>query len=331
MDRGDGLLTGPLSIQPAPGEGLRSVHWAPMPPSPNPLPQPAREAPLAPTEPLVLRDGPDALVLRDVEAGLVLHQPMHTAALAGHERRVAILPYLRGHLSPAIPLPQPAAVRGARLGGFQAPWIDGVPLAPGLIDERSEDRIAKSLAGFLAELHAYPAERAQALGAPGPRDWHTALDDLRRRSVTALRPQLGITRTARLRRWWRSLLDGDLSGPNPAPTHANLAPEHLLVDADVRELRGVLGWSRLTVTDPALDLAAVSEHYGSDFAWLVAEAYRHAGGPIDAAFLGRVRRNAALLPFLDWDRAAAPDDAPPAAATARLLECLAAGPIFSSV
>ncbi|PZC47586.1 MAG: putative kinase, aminoglycoside phosphotransferase (APT) family [Chloroflexi bacterium] len=282
-------------------------------------------------EPLVLRDGPDALVVHDPAAGRVLHLPKHDAALAAHERRVQILPYLRGHLSAAIPQPQPHSLPSASRGAFESHWLPGSAFAPALISERSEARLAKTLAQFLVELHAYPAQRAQALGAIGPRDWRVMLDGLRRRSTTALRPQLGITRAARLRRWWQAFLDAmgtDGAGDfQPAPTHGNLAPEHLLVDDEARGLEAVLGWNRLAVTDPALDLAAVSEQYGANFAWLVTEAYQQAGGVIDVAFLNRARRHAGILPFLDWDRSRAPGQPASPPETARLLERLLAGPI----
>ncbi|MCY3918685.1 MAG: phosphotransferase [Chloroflexi bacterium] len=273
-------------------------------------------------EPVLLRDGPDALVVRDADAGRVLHLPKHAAAAAAHARRVQIMPYLRGHLSPAIPLPQPRPAAGVSPGTVDAAWLPGRPLTPGAIDERSEARLARSLGRFLAELHAYSAERAQALGAPGPRDRRDFLEGLRDRSLRALRPQLGASRTARLRRWWRTYLADEAAPYDAAPTHGQIAPEHLLLDEEGHDLQAVLGWSGLTVADPALDLAAVAPHYGTDFAWLVMEAYRAEGGAVDAGFLRRVRRQAGVLPFLAWDRSRAPGDAAPAAATAALAERL---------
>ena len=273
-------------------------------------------------EAVVLRDGPDALVVRDAATGRMLHLPKHAAAAAGHARRVQIMPYLRGHLSPAIPLPEPRSGDAASTGVVDAVWLPGRPLTPGAIDERNEARLARSLGRFLAELHAYPEERAQALGAPGPRDWREFLEGLRGRSLRALRPPLGAARTARLRRWWQGYLADDAGPFDPAPTHGQIAPEHLLLDEEAHDLIAVLGWSRLTVADPALDLAAVAPHYGTDFAWLVMEAYRAEGGAVDAGFLRRVRRQAGVLPFLAWDRSRAPGNPAPAAATAALAEQL---------
>ncbi len=273
-------------------------------------------------EPVILRDGPDALVVRDAAAGRALHLPRHAASAAAHARRVQIMPYLRGHLSPAIPLPAPRSAAGVAPGTVEAAWLPGRPLTPGAIDERNEARLARSLGRFLAELHAYPAERAQALGAPGPRDRREFLEGLRDRSLRALRAELGASRTARLRRWWRAFLAGDAEPFDPAPTHGRIAPEHLLLDEEGRDLRAVLGWSGLTVADPALDLAAVAPHYGTGFAWLVMEAYRAEGGAVDAGVLRRVRRQAGVLPFLAWDRSRAPGDPAPAAATAALADQL---------
>jgi aminoglycoside phosphotransferase (APT) family kinase protein len=301
-----------------------------MPTDPGADTAPSRDAPRDSSlaafgltgDPAVLRDGPDALVVHDAAAGRVLRLPRHTDAASAHARLTQVLPYLRGHLSPAIPVPQPRSASGGAPGAVAAAWLPGRPFSPGVINERNEARLARSLGRFLAELHAYPAERAQSLGAPGPRDWRGFLEGLRDRSLRELRPRLGAARTARLRRWWRTYLADDAGPFDPAPTHGQIAPEHLLLDEEAHDLQAVLGWSRLTVADPALDLAALAPHYGRDFAWLVMEAYREAGGGVDAGFLRRVRRQAGVLPFLAWDRSRAPGDPAPPAATAALDERL---------
>ena len=87
--------------------------------------------------------------------------------------------------------------------------------------------------------------------------------------------------------------------------------------------------SRLAVADPALDLAAVAPHYGAGFAWLVMEAYRAAGGAVDADFLRRVRLQTSLAPILAWDRSRAPGQPAPADATRALAERLRAGPVLA--
>ncbi len=278
---------------------------------------------------VILRDGPDALVVHDTAAARVLHLPKHDAAVAAHARRVQILPYLRGHLSPAIPLPEPRSPGAAAPGLVDAAWIPGLPFSAGAINDRNEARLAASLGRFLAELHAYPAERAQALGAPGPRDWRAAVEGLRDRSLRALRPHLGLSETARLRRWWRTCTADAAGDFGAAPRHGHLAPEHLLLDDEGRDLHAVLGWSRLAVADPALDLAAVAPHYGAGFAWLVMEAYRAAGGAVDAAFLRRVRVQTSLAPVLAWDRSRAPGTPAPEDATRTLAGQLRAGPVLA--
>ena len=284
--------------------------------------------------PELLGDGPDSLVVRD-EGGdsavaRVFHLPRHEAAGAAQLRCTQVLPYLRGHLSPAIPLPEPGSAAGARWGFTVASYLAGRPLQPSVITVRNEARLARDLGRFLAELHAYPAERAQALGVPGSREWREGLDGLRRRSLSALRPELGITDTGRLRRWWTSTLADEAWAFDPGLSHANLAPEHLLLDGEARSLDAVLGWSALVVADPALDVAALSRDYGADFAWLALEAYRHAGGAADAAFLTRVRRQSALMPFLEWDRTRAPGEPVAPEATQRLIDRLRAGPVLGT-
>ena len=260
----------------------------------------------------------------------MFHLPKHEAAAEAHRLRAHLLPYLRGHLSPAIPLPREGSVPAAPWGFTVAPWLPGRPFPPSIITEPNEARLADAVAQFLAELHAYPAARAQALGVSGLREWRTGLDGLRLRSLSVLRPLLGINEMGRLRRWWRSLLADDAWVFEPALTHGDLQPAHLLIDDETPQLQAVLGWTGVTVADPALDFAAVAEHYGPDFAWLVLEAYRRRGGAADAGFLARVRRQAALFPLLAWDRERPAGESPPPEATQHLLARLRSGPALSS-
>ena len=342
--------------RPLPRDTRASLHWLPVTtPADSPQTDPAPGPDLTTSDlatphlpdalaalpiqgvPHILRDGPNSLVVRDdppdgvaADASRVLHLPRHESAAAAHRLRTHLLPYVRGHLSAAIPLPEPRSAAGARWGFTDAAWLPGEPFLPSRITDRNEDRLAQALGQFLAELHAYPAERAQSLGVPGPRDWRAYLDGLRQRSRAALRPQIGITERGRLRAWWTSFLAGAAWTFPPALSHTNLEPAHLLLDAEARDLQAVLGWSGVAVADAALDVAAVSQHYGADFAWLVLEAYRRRGGPADAGFLARVRRQAALLPLLAWDRARDPGESPPPDRTQRLLEELRRGPILAS-
>ncbi len=272
----------------------------------------------------LLRDGPHTIVLSD--GARIFHIPRHRDAARQRERLAHVLPYLRGRLSPALPLPALCLAPGLDHGFSVAGRLPGSPLQPQALTERNQERLATAIAGFLAELHAYTVERAQALGVPGLRAWRAQLADLRARSLRAVRPHLGRNDTGRLRRGWDVLLDEESAAFPPALVHGALVPHHLLTDPDGQDLTAVLGWSRLTVADPALDIAVLSDAYGPTFTWQILEGYRRRARPVNAAFLRRVRRLAALAPLLRWERHGAPHDGP---AFESALRELRAGPVLS--
>ena len=286
-----------------------ALPQAPLPSGPNPL--------------QLLRDGPQAIVLSD--GARIFHLPRDRDAAQQRERLAHVLPYLRGRLSPALPLPALCLAPGLDHGFSVAGRLPGSPVQPQALTERNQERLAAAIAGFLAELHAYTIDRAHALGVPGLRAWRAQLADLRARSLRAFRPHLGRNNTGRLRRRWDALLEEESAAFPPALVHGGLGPHHLLSDPDGPDLTAVLGWSHLTVADPALDIAVLSDAYGPAFTWQILEGYRRRARPVNAAFLRRVRRLAALAPLLRWERHGAPRDGP---AFESVLRELRAGPIL---
>lgn len=223
--------------------------------------------------------------------------------LAKEER---LLPFLRGHLSPAIPIPE---LRSSETGDF--PWgfsghprVAGAPLLSEAINERNEDGLATSIAQFLSELHRFPVDRALALEVEGGRSWKASYDQLRRGVMPALRHRLAFSERAKVRRWWRGFLDEErLWSFDPVLVHGTLRDGRLLVDARLSELIGVVGWERARVADAAVDFAELIEPYGSDFVWRVIEAYRDRGVAVDGDLFMRVRRLSAANVFRAVDRA----------------------------
>lgn len=221
-----------------------------------------------------------------------------TAHTLAKERR--LLPFLRGHLTPDIPIPRwDAAPQPDFPWGFLGhDRVPGVPLRPDALNERNVERMAVSLGGFLAELHRFPVERARALELAGIRAWRAGYVDLRDAVLPVLRKALTPTELGRVRRWWRTFLEHETAWTfDPALVHGDLAAEHLLVDDDARKLLGVIDWGDAAIGDPGVDFVGLLRAYGPDFTWRVIEAYGRHGAPADAGLFLRVRRLAAVVPF----------------------------------
>ena len=161
--------------------------------------------------------------------------------------------------------------------------LDGVP-ATGAIRQRA----GVDLGRFLVALHAFPTERARALGVLffGPAEWRAWLEgfcaDLRNRVVPLLSPD------ERVR---AEVVFSGIGGFDfvPALVHGDLGPEHVLC-RDGRVV-GVIDWSDARIGDPALDLAwclngtpdafasAVGRVYGADTASRERALFYHRLGP----------------------------------------------------
>ena len=200
-----------------------------------------------------------------------------------------LLRHLRGFLSAQIPLPRRAADGGMfGQGWFVSPPVEGRPLRPEIINDKNADRLIGDAARFLMELHGFSIERARSLGAPPPAEWRARLEQVRAAGLAAGRGRLRITEAGRARRWWDRML-ADERRWQPALVHGWIGPERLLADPLGRELAAVAGWERARIGDPAWDLSAVVEAYGSEFGWRVMTRYGELGGAADADLFRRVR------------------------------------------
>ena len=278
----------------------------------------------------LLGEGWDNVIVESA-GGVVFRFPKRELVAASLAKEASLLLFLRGHLTPGIPVP---TYEAAPASGF--PWgfmgyakLPGMALRAGAINERNVERLAEAIARFLAELHQFPVERARALGAPGPRQWKPPYVTLSEAVLPALRSELRLNEINRLRRWWREFLADERAWDFPAAlVHADLTGEHLLVDEESRELLAVIDWGDVAVGDPAIDFVGLMRSYGSDFTWRVLEAYGASGARVDADLLRRVRLLAAVVPFYAVQHALTAEDE-----AGRMLEEaiaeLRAGPILS--
>ena len=254
-------------------------------------------------------DGAELTVAFDTPAELALDTPELSlrfpraeGALASLELQAALLPHLRGFLTPAVPLFERRAdpSRDWPYGCYAAARVAGRPMRAAAINDENIERLVRGLAQFLYELHHFPLPRARSRGLAPPRRWREQAEELARESAAALRPLLRFSEHARIRRWWRSLLNDEAAWSyQPAVVHGGLREEHLLLDAMLRDIVGVVGWERAQAGDPAADFAAVVDAYGSDFGWRVMTRYGELGGAVDAAFFRRVRQQGVVRRFAE--------------------------------
>ena len=203
----------------------------------------------------------------------------------------ALMPHLRGFISPTIPIWEHSRdTDDWQRNWYAAPRLEGRPLRPELFNDQNRERLVRDLAAFCHELHGFSVERARGLGAASARAWRDEHESLSRRSLQVLRPLAGWSQYAWARRWWRRLLEDDaLWRHPPALVHGGISEQRLLVDTFVQQLVGVDGWFRIRVADPALDFAHLVDVYGTELTWRIVERYGELGSTADAALFRRIR------------------------------------------
>ena len=241
---------------------------------------------LRPVRAAFLGEGYDSIAF-DVNAGWVFRFPKRPDV----ERQLfierAILPLLAGRI--VIPMPAfsfhgvPSDLFPRHFAGY--PGLPGVPAIG--VEPAAENPVglAPVLGEFLSSLHEFPVEAATALGvpeyAPGlllddVRD--ETLDDLHRvRQVIPDVPEEA----------WRSFFERRPATTGVAPTlvHGDLAAEHILIDPQGPAVTGIIDWSEVSVSDPAIDFAGLWHWRGSELASAVLSQYRgrHDDGLLDRA------------------------------------------------
>ncbi len=201
-----------------------------------------------------------------------------------------------------LPLPrEPRVLRdasGVLLAGLYR-YVDG---AIAEVHGRGERlRLAAGIAEFLSVLHAQGAEAGIRCGGVATHLWTDLYGPLVGRSAE----WLGATTAAWVRARGAALERASRHMPPPTLIHADLKPQHVLVDEQQRVL-GVLDFEGVQVSDPAFDFARVIQNWDPAFARLVLARYR---GPVDEGFMERAQcyRDLEALTVIDsaaergWD------------------------------
>lgn len=232
---------------------------------------------------------------------LIVRMPLR-AGVARHvlpER--AVLALAREVLPLAVPVIELCGQPGAL---FPYPF-SGYRKLPGVIAEDAPlprwctQRNAHALGRALGALHGVPVDRARAAGVREMSAAEHSCDD-RAERVHAARSQLRALLGAD--RWSRCepFLTAD---PRIAPgagaqvlLHDDLHLEHLLLDANMERVTGIIDWTDASIGDPAAELVALWLSCGEAFVLQLLDAY---AGPRDAELLARVRIRA-RWGALDW-------------------------------
>jgi aminoglycoside phosphotransferase (APT) family kinase protein len=198
----------------------------------------------------------------------------NTAFLVNHawvfrfpRRRVAV-PLLEreAHLLPAIAPTLPLAIPVPELVGRPSnayPWpfagyrhLKGQTACAAHLSETARAAMAEPLARFLRQLHAFPADRAAALEAPGDELGRTdvAMRSAKARASLAQLEGVGVL-AGELRRRLEILVDAQPAAelPRPVLVHGDLYGLHLLVEGP--RLGAVIDWGDVHLGHPAVDLA----------------------------------------------------------------------------
>ncbi|MDO9446190.1 MAG: aminoglycoside phosphotransferase family protein [Dehalococcoidia bacterium] len=206
----------------------------------------------------------------------VPRHPEAHAVIESQQRFAAILERA------GLPVPRESALlRGADgevLGG-QYRYVEG-ELAH-VSGRAARQHLAASIARFLTALHALDPTSAASCS---PR-LNEPSRDVFGPMITLHAPLLAPATRAWLLEVGRRLERASSALPPLVLVHADLKPEHLLLDAH-GEIAAVLDFDGVQVTDPALDFSRLIQHWDQAFASDVLQQY---GGPADAELMVRAQ------------------------------------------
>ncbi|MXX75955.1 MAG: aminoglycoside phosphotransferase family protein [Holophagales bacterium] len=151
------------------------------------------------------------------------------------------------------------------------------------LSDTARERIAEQLAAFLTTVHETPKSVAREcdVSEQDPRKDH---EDLVRDVETLVLPRLASHEVEVIRAFLTELA-AEVKPTRPAAlVHGDLAGEHILWDADRRQVN-IIDFGDRSIGDPALDFAGLLA-YGQRFAQCVADQYR---GPKDERKLWRAQ------------------------------------------
>lgn len=194
----------------------------------------------------------------------VFRFPRRQDSVSSLEVERCLLPLLVSHLPLPIPrfdfVSEPLPGHPWRFVGYRV--LPGRPLAEVPTHAVDSQRVGRALGRFLRALHDAPVKWAESCGAPtySPDAWVERHWQLAQEITSLVEERLGTETARRLREVWnRYRGDPRYRNFRPAIVHADLNPDHVLVDPSTGEVTGVIDFGDICVGDPAVDFAGLPD------------------------------------------------------------------------
>lgn len=218
-----------------------------------------------------LQQGWDSLTIL-VNDDHVFRIPRRPEVVRWLRNEIRVLPELVPHLPAAIPEFEFACLEHGVVGYRR---IEGRAMDPSALKGTTGSMIAGQMGAFLAILHGIPLDESSAAAV---RDrWLAQQDALFREFHARVFPLLDPDERAIARAMFERFL-ADRRAFEPSWVHCDLGPDHILWRPEAG-LAGVIDWSHVSLGDPAIDLAWLSNGTNPRFADALIPAY----GGIDQA------------------------------------------------
>ena len=201
-----------------------------------------------------------------------------------------ILPDLAGRAP--LPIPsfvfhgQPSAGFPRYFGGYRKlAGAPGIQVDPARVPFSV---LAPMLGRFLSWLHAFPVSEAARRGVER-QPIEPLVEEIRAEALSDFELLNTVAPDAPLDTWLAYLKSGVTEAQSPFTAtlvHNDLAAEHILLDEAAQTVTGIIDWSDIAVSDPALDFAGMFHWGGQAFGEAVLSAY---DGSIDDRLVSRAR------------------------------------------
>jgi aminoglycoside phosphotransferase (APT) family kinase protein len=200
-----------------------------------------------------IEEGWDSTVF-EVEGEWIVRVPRRPEVRDWMRIEAALLPALAEALP--VPVPEFAAVEDTARDFFVVyRKLAGDAISARACRGPAGVRLATQLGRFLADLHAFPRERATAAGLAdaGPAEWVAQQRRFAERCTDEVMPLLSAAERTRAQSMFQELFSGLEKLAETVLVHRDLGPAHLLHRGD--SVTGVIDWSDASLGDPALDFA----------------------------------------------------------------------------
>ena len=202
-----------------------------------------------------------------VNESYVFRFAKHAEAAADLAKEVALLPSIGARVSLPVPRFELVGTQRSGLGLVGYRQLEGEPLEADVFAKLSSEqqtRVVMQLATFMNELHGMPCELAERAGltvtdhrSEYTQDWQALRD-------YAAKLPAAVARYSE-RRFLEFLAEPSYFDNPPRLIHADLSPEHLLLDRARGKLVGIIDFGDVSLGDPDYEYLYLLEDLGVPF------------------------------------------------------------------